>query len=195
MNTDDISKELEKCLKHKRYVHSIGVAYTAANLAMRYNYDVNKAFKAGLLHDCGKYMSDEESLKFCKDNNIPVSNAERKTKALLHAKIGEFLAKKKYAEDDMEILSAIRWHTTGKPDMNISEKIVFVADYIEPNREHDKELPVIRKLAYSDIDKCIVKIYENTINYINGSNKKMDPTTIEAYNYYQNLLRMQENND
>lgn len=187
MTNEEIIKELNKTLKNKRFIHSIGVAYTSANLAMCYKYDMDKAFRAGLLHDCGKYMTDDDSYKFCVKNKIEVTKAEDNSRALLHAKIGEYLAKSKYNENDNEILSAIRWHTTGKAEMTIYEKIVFVADYIEPNRNHDPDLPYLRELAYKDINKCIVKIYENTINFINGSNKKMDPTTIEAYEYYKNL--------
>lgn len=189
MDNETIVEELKKTLKTKRFVHSLGVAYTSANLAMRYNYDMDKAFRAGLLHDCGKYMSDSESYEYCKKHKISVSDAEVATKALLHAKIGEYLAEKKFEETDSEILDAIRWHTTGKPAMTLYEKIVFVADYIEPNRSHDTELPILRKLAYENIDVCILKIYENTINYINGSNKKMDPTTIDAYEYYSKLIK------
>lgn len=189
MNNEEIIKVLDKTLKNKRFIHSIGVAYTAANLAMCYSYDVNKAFRAGLLHDCGKYMSDEDSYKFCIKNNIPVSEAENAARALLHAKIGEYLATAKYEENDIEILSAIRWHTTGRINMSLYEKIIFVADYIEPNRTHDSDLPFIRELAYKDLDKCIVKIYENTINYINGSNKKMDPVTLEAFDYYKKITK------
>ena len=189
MNIEDITSELKKNLKQKRFIHSIGVAYTSANLAMRYNYDVKKAYKAGLLHDCAKELSDSESIDYCKKNKLKISDAENNTKALLHAKTGAHMARKKYNEDDEEILSAIRWHTTGRKDMTLYEKIVFVADYIEPNREHDPDLPTIRKMAYDDLDVCITKIYENTINYINGSNKKMDPTTLEAYDYYRNIIK------
>ena len=189
MKIEDITEELRDNLKKKRFVHSLGVAYTAANLAMRYEYDMNKAYRAGLLHDCAKELSESESIDYCKKYRIKISDAENNTRALLHAKTGAHMAKSKYKETDEEILSAIRWHTTGKADMTIYEKIVFVADYIEPNREHDPDLPFIRQLAYSDLDKCITKIYENTINYINGSNKKMDPTTIEAYEYYKKLTQ------
>ncbi len=188
MTIEEITENLRKDLKKKRFNHSIGVAYTSANLAMKYGYDMNKALRAGLLHDCAKYMSDEESISYCKKNSIEISDAEYNTPALLHAKAGSYMARSKYNEQDTEILEAIRWHTTGKPDMTLYEKIVFVADYIEPNRDHDKELEFIRKLAYSDLDRCIAKIYENTINFINGSNKKMDPTTLEAYSFYENMI-------
>lgn len=187
MTNQEICEKLHKKLKNKRYIHTIGVAYTAANLAFKYNEDSNLAFRAGLLHDCAKYMNDEEMLRFCYKNNIDISDVERNNPGLLHAKAGVFIARKEYKEDNTFILDAIRWHTTGKKEMSLLEKIVFVADYIEPNRNMDVELDRIRNLAYSDIDKCIVIIYENTLKFIKGSNKHLDPTTLDAYEYYRSL--------
>lgn len=187
MNYEEITEILSKKLKHRRFVHSMGVAYTAANLAMCHGYDMNKAFLAGLLHDCAKYMSDEESIEYCQKHNIQLSKSEIEAPALIHAKAGKHMAQVKYEVEDSEVLDAIRWHTTGHSDMKLHEKILFVADYIEPNRDHDKDLPIIRALAYSDLDKCIALIYENTLLHIKTSNKKLDPTSKEAYEYYKTL--------
>lgn len=187
MTNQDIYEKLQKKLKNKRFIHTIGVAYTAANLAYRYNEDSKLAFRAGLLHDCAKYMNDEEMLKFCKKNNIEISDVEKVNPGLLHAKAGEYIARNDYGESDEGVLSAIRWHTTGRVGMSLLEKIVFVADYIEPNRNMDVELELIRQTAYSDLDKCITIIYENTLKYIKGSNKHLDPTTTSAYEYYRSL--------
>lgn len=189
MNYEEISEKLSKTLKHKRFVHSMGVAYTAANLAMCYEYDMHKAFLAGMLHDCAKYMTDEESLAYCDKNKIYLSDIEIANPALIHAKAGAFMAKDKYEVSDSEIIDAVRWHTTGHSAMKIYEKILFVADYIEPNRNHDSDLPNIRTLAYKDLDMCIAKIYENTINYINSSSKKLDPVSKESYDYYKKLIK------
>ena len=103
-------------------------------LAMRYGQDLDQAELAGLLHDCAKYFNDEEIIKKCRKHGIEVSEAELRAPAVLHAKYGAWLAKNRYGVSDPEILSAIRWHTTGKPDMTTLEKIIFIADYIEPNR-------------------------------------------------------------
>lgn len=187
MTNQEIAEKLHKKLKSKRYVHTIGVAYTAANLAYRYGEDGNLAFRAGLLHDCAKYMSDSELLKFCKKNNIDITDVEKNNPGLLHAKAGSLIAANEYGENNQLILDAIRWHTTGKAGMSLLEKIVFTADYIEPNRNMDVDLDTIRQLAYSDIDKCIVVIYENTLKFIKGSNKHLDPITNEAYDYYRSL--------
>ena len=130
-------------------------------------------------------MSDEKRLDICKKNDIYVSDVEKQNPSLLHAKVGAFLAKEVYEVDDEEILSAITYHTTGRAGMTLLEKIVFSADYLEPNRNHDPELPLIRSLAFTDLDKAVLKIYENTMKHLMSSTKALDPTTEEAYKYYQ----------
>ena len=188
MTDQDIIEKLQKKLKKKRFSHTLGVAYTAANLAFRYGADSQKAFRAGLLHDCAKYMTEEEMLSYCKKHEIFISDVEYANPSLLHAKVGAAIARHEYEEEDRDILEAIRWHTTGKANMSLLEKIVFTADYIEPNRNMDPELGSIRAEAYENLDKCIVVIYEHTLKFIKGSNKHLDPTTLEAFEYYKTLI-------
>ncbi|MBQ4232547.1 MAG: bis(5'-nucleosyl)-tetraphosphatase (symmetrical) YqeK, partial [Lachnospiraceae bacterium] len=138
MNINDMKKRLKDDLSKKRYEHTLGVAYTAASMAMCYGEDVNKAYIAGLLHDSAKCLSDKEKLKSAKKYKVTVTDAERENLELLHAKLGAEFAFDYYEVEDEEILSAIRCHTTGKADMSPLEEILFIADYIEPNR---KELP------------------------------------------------------
>ena len=136
-------QEIEEILQQKqnphRYRHTIGVRYTSICLAMRYGEDLTKASYAGLLHDCAKHMSGEKLLEKCRSHHLPVSDMEAKNPFLLHGRVGAWLAGHRYGVEDPEILSAIEWHTTGKPDMTLLEKIVFTADYIEPGR--DQALP------------------------------------------------------
>lgn len=189
MNNKEIICRLRKELDFKRYEHTCGVAYTSAALAMRWDADVNKAYLAGLLHDCAKGMSDDDRLDICKKKDIYVSEVEHDNPSLLHAKVGAYLAKTVYEIDDEEILSAITYHTTGRAEMTLLEKIVFSADYLEPNRNHDPELPMIRRMAFTDLDEAILKIYENTMRHLKNSTKVLDPTTEEAYRYYQEYVR------
>ena len=190
MDNDEITQKLNNTLKPRRFVHTLGVAYTAASLAMCYDpLIMDKAFRAGLLHDCGKYLSDKENITFCEKNKIELSDIEKETPGLIHAKMGEFLAKQEYDENDEDILSAIRWHTTGRPGMSLLEKIVFISDYIEPNRDHDPDLPSIRQMAFTDIDGCLLRIYEHTIWYLNDTGKKQDPMTKESYEFYKDKLQ------
>lgn len=184
----DIMERLSDKLNKKRYLHSIGVMDTAACLAMKYAYDVNKARYAGILHDCAKNYSDEKLLEKAEKYKIRLSEVEKDNPDLLHSKVGMFVARDEYDIEDEDILNAIYCHTTGKPDMTLLEKIIFIADYIEPNRT--SELPMmdeIRKMAFTDMNKCIVMICENSLKYLDDNNAKTDKITIDTYDYYKNL--------
>lgn len=188
---DDKLLSIQKKLKEKqdsdRYEHTISVMYTSAALAMAHNVSIQKALYAGLLHDCAKCYSDEKKFKLCKKYNVNLSQFEIENTALIHAKLGAYVAKEKYGIDDEEILSAIRNHTTGSPDMSDLDKIVFIADYIEPHRDKANRLDVIRKTAYLDLDQTIIMILEDTLKFLTGRNKVIDDTTRETYNYYIEL--------
>lgn len=181
-----IQEELEKVLKKKRYQHTLGVRYTAQAMAMCFGEDIRKAGYAGLLHDCAKYMSDSDMQKECKKNGIAVSDAEKRQPSLLHAKLGACYAHKKYNVDDQEIIEAIRWHTTGKAKMSILEKIIFIADYIEPNRKMLPGMEQIRKAAFCDLDLAMYMILKNTIAYLKETQDedKIDTNSMQAYEYY-----------
>ena len=180
-----IIRTLEKELKYSRFVHSLGVAYTATSLAMRYGADLEKAELAGLLHDCAKYLSDKEYLSLCHEREIPVSAAEAANPSLLHAKAGAVLAAEKYGVTDPEILEAIRNHTTGKPAMSMLDKIIYIADYIEPGRNQAPNLAIVRQLAFEDLDRALIKILSDTLSYLEESGAEIDPMTRETYLYYE----------
>lgn len=184
----EIRSRLKDELKKSRFEHTLGVEFTSASLAMRYGADIYKARIAGLLHDCAKNVSDDKQLDLCKKYKLPISDTEKKLSYLLHAKLGAYIAKKEYGIKDKEILSAIEYHTTGKPDMTLLEKIVFVADYIEPGRDKAPRLDEIRVEAFLDIDKAMLMIFDDTISYILSSDGIIDNTTLDAYNYLRNEL-------
>ena len=187
MEINEIVEKLKKNIKKSRFIHTNGVAYTAASLAMRYDPSLMEdALRAGLLHDCAKYMSSTQNIEFCKENGIVLTDFELNSPSIIHAKTGEYIAEHEYDEHDNAVLGAIRWHTTGKPDMTLLEKIVFVADYIEPGRYLLPNLDHIRELAFTDLDECIVSIYENTIKYLKECGQVIDPITLEAYDHYRN---------
>lgn len=191
MSETDIYKlqnKIKKELEEKRFEHTLGVAYTAANLAFVYDYDEKKAFIAGLLHDSAKCLSHEKRLMVCKKNHLDVSKVEEENPVLLHAKVGAFYAKEKYGVCDSEILDAIRYHTTGRPDMGILEKIIYVADFIEPHRKKLPRLSEIRKISFCDLDKAIFMILENSLNYLEKGNTKIDPKTEETYLFYKKIM-------
>jgi predicted HD superfamily hydrolase involved in NAD metabolism len=185
-----IKKYLKNHLTKERYHHTLGVAYTAVAMAMKYNPDtsndefIKRAELAGLLHDCAKCIDNSKKLKICDKNNIPYSKFESENAYLLHGRIGAFIAMTKFNIDDQEILDAIEWHTTGRPDMSLLEKIIFIADYIEPGRKPVPELDEIRQLAFTDIDKTMEKILENTLNYLNEKGASIDKMTQFTYDSY-----------
>ncbi|SEK27646.1 nicotinate-nucleotide adenylyltransferase [Pseudobutyrivibrio ruminis] len=185
MRLDD---EMKKELKVSRYVHTIGVAQTAYSLAIRWNYPAINAMVAGMLHDCAKCISDEKRISVCEKNNIPITDIEYKYPHLLHGKVGAYYAKEKYDIKDNQIAHAIEVHTTGCPNMSLLDKIIFVADYIEPGRDKQPRLDIIRSVAYSDLDLCVYMILEDSVNYLNSNPDMVDPTTIDTFNYYRKLL-------
>ncbi len=180
-------RHLKAKLDPMRYEHSLSVSYTCMNLAMRYNYDLDKAEIAGLLHDCGKRYSDEIILKKCIKHGIDFTPEEEETPAVLHANYGAWLARHKYGVQDPEILSAILYHTTGKPAMGMLEKIVYIADYIEPRRYKAADLPVIRAMAYTDLDETMYQILKGTLEYLDKKRSKIDPMTEKACAYYREI--------
>ena len=182
-----IEGKLQKDLTANRYRHTLGVTYTACALAMVHGEDINRARLAGLLHDCAKCIPNAEKVRMCKNDHIDATEFEIEHPVLLHAKLGAHLAKKKYNVTDVEILSAIRWHTTGCPRMSLLEKIVFISDYIEPNRDKAPNLASIRQMAFEDIDQAMYMILRDTVAYLSANPKAMDQTTLGAYEYYKNL--------
>ena len=189
---DDIlrlSQAMNKELKSSRYVHTLGVATTAYSLALKWNYPAYTAMVAGILHDCAKCISDEKRISVCEINNIPIRDIEYKYPHLLHGKVGAFYCKSKYDVFDDQIAHAIEVHTTGCPGMNLLDKIIFVADYIEPGRDKQPRLDILRSVAYEDLDKCVFMILEDTVNYLNENPEMVDSTTIDTYNYYLNEMK------
>ena len=182
-----LRKEIKKVQDGKRYEHTLGVEYTSAALAMRFGADLEKAQIAGLLHDCAKCISDQEKLSICKKHKIPVTESEQKAPYLLHAKVGAYLAQHKYGIEDQDILNAITYHTTGRENMSLLEKIIFVADYIEPGRKHAPNLGEIRLLAFQDLDKALIRILKDTLCYLETSGGEVDPSTKQTYNYYSDF--------
>lgn len=183
-----LRKAMEKELNPKRYEHTLCVAYTAASLAMVHGADTDSAMIAGMLHDCAKCISGKKLISICKKNALDISEVERNNpSALLHAKAGSILAHEKYGVGDEDILNAIKYHTTGRPDMTKLEKILYIADYIEPGRKHASNLKQIRCMAYQDLDKTLLKILEDTLSYLGSTDGQIDPMTKETYEYYRNL--------
>ena len=187
---DDIT-ELRNDLKEKlsplRYEHTLSVSFICTALAMCYSFNLDQAELAGLLHDCAKHYGNEEIIKKCRKQDILLTDDELKAPVVLHAKYGAWLAEHKYNITDQEVINAIRWHTTGRPDMSLLEKIVFTADFIEPRRERAPDLLHIRSLAFTDLDECVYQILKNTLEYLESKGKFVDSVSNQAYAYYKQV--------
>ncbi len=179
-----IRKAMKKSLDAKRYEHTLGVEFTSAALAMRYDADIKNAQLAGLLHDCAKCLSNEKRLSICEKHNISVTEVERRNPFLLHAKVGSFLAMEEYKVYTPDIINAILNHTTGRPGMSLLEKIVFVADYIEPGRKQAPNLKQIREMAFVDLDQALLMILRDTLEYLKNGGGECDSMTEKTYEYY-----------
>lgn len=185
---DEIQENVQRVVKKRRYQHILGVRFTAQAMAMRFGEDIMKAGYAGVLHDCAKHLSDKEMLLACRKRQIFCSEVEKRQPSLLHAKLGAAFAKEIYGITDEEILSAIRWHTTGKPGMTNLEKIVFIADYIEPGRKMLPRMEEIRAVSFQDLDKAMYLILDNTLSYLKDGTRDrstIDSYSVDAYDYYR----------
>ncbi len=184
LNLPDLLHVLEERLSSKRFAHTLGVANTSAYLASIHKEDITKALVAGYLHDIAKPYSDDELMEFCKKEKLEISEAERLAPYLLHGKAGARIAKKEFGVKDKDILNAIEFHTTGRPKMSLLEKIVFIADYIEPCRDKQPHLKKLRKLACLDLNKTLVRILEDTVEYLSQTDTIVDPMTEKTLKHY-----------
>ena len=176
----------------KRYEHTLGVEYTACALAMCHDVNIDKAQLAGLLHDCAKCLSDEKKKALCLKNHIDITDIEHKNPYLLHAKAGFCIARNKFHIKDRDVLNAILFHTTGRPQMSDLEKIIYIADYIEPGRRQAPGLKEARKLAFQDLDAALLRILCDTLAYLEESGGDVDVITRETCRYYKNVIGSKE---
>lgn len=162
MNIDEMKNILGKSIGERRYTHSLGTMEEAVRLCSLHGGDKEKARIAGLLHDCGKSMEKNDNLT--------------------HAAKSAELARSIYKVEDEEILNAILYHTTGRENMTVLEKIIYVADKTEPGRKYDG-VEDIRKLAEMSIDDALIYSLERTIEYVKKKNLDIDIESIKTFNF------------
>ena len=179
---EKILKYIKENLKEDRYKHTLGVVETSKALAKANNIEENRAEIAALIHDCAKNMPIDTLFRILEENSQGIDEIEKKAPQLLHGKVGAIIGKNIMHIEDEEILSAVKYHTTGKKDMTILEKIIYIADYIEPNRSFSG-VEELRKLTFENLDKGVVVGIDNTIKYILKQGGLIHPNTIEARNY------------
>lgn len=184
MSIDEILKCLKEDLNPERYEHSIGVAEMAEELAKRFGCDPEKAYVAGLLHDCAKCMDFELSKKIAREHTPDLDETEKDNKKTIHAPVSAWIAKEKYGVEDPEILSAIRLHTIGKCMMSDFEKIIFIADKIEHRTREVEFRKQIEKYLDEEnpLDKAMFKSFEMTIESLVKRKLPICFVTVNVYN-------------
>lgn len=177
-----LKENLIKNIGEKRYNHSLRVMETAIELGRIYGVDIEKTKTASILHDCGKFMEREILLKMAYDFDIILDTCMEHNHELIHGPLGSKIAEEKYKIYDREILDAIYYHTTGRENMTMLDKVIYIADYIEPHRNFP-EVEKVRQLAFKDLDKSILLAMEKTIIFLIGENKIIHPDTVKGRNF------------
>ena len=180
---DHIKDWLKANLSEERYKHSLGTADCAQELAKKYGLDDEMAYFTGLIHDCAKCLPKDETLKILKQ--IPLAEGELENPKTYHAPVGAYIAKREFGVTDEEILSAIRWHTIGKLDMSLFEKIIFIADKIETRtRPAEYREPITKLLneGKNSLNKALLLCYKNTIKSLVDRNLTICTATVDIYN-------------
>lgn len=180
MNREQALAIVKKQLTDKRYEHTIGVMETAVSLAERYGADVKKAETAAIFHDYAKFRPKEEM----KERLIRHGEDERLLQfhhELWHAPAGAILVKEEAGIEDADVLSAIRWHTTGRAGMTQLDKIVYLADYMEPGRKFPG-VEDVRALAEQNLDQAVLAAVRNSILFLMSKHQPVFPVTLELYN-------------
>lgn len=181
-------KKLKEDIGEKRFEHSLRVMETSMKLARTYSCSVEKAAVAGLLHDCGKFKGEINLLKLSSEFGIILDSMTKNNNELIHSVLGAVIAEKEYGINDEEVLNAIRYHTTGRENMSLLEKIVYIADMIEPGRNFEG-VDKLRKLALDDLDKALLYSIDNTLKFLVEKKKLIHINSVKA----RNQLLIQKN--
>lgn len=188
MNLKTIEMKVIKKLSNSRYVHSKNTAKLAMKISRAYNVSENDAYIAGILHDYGKGYSKEELLELAKKYNLILNKQEMSSSVFLHGIVGAEIARNEFFIKNDDIINAIKYHTMGRENMSLLEKIIFLADYLEIGRKHipEFEMSELRELALTDIDKTVLIVIDKTLKYLIDNNKIIHMGSIEAWNYLIN---------
>lgn len=190
MKREKMIYKLKKALDEQRYMHTLGVEATAREMARRFGEDEEKAALAGLLHDCAKCLPLSQMVKAAKGEKL--DSMIKESKALMHSVAGMHLAEAVYGVTDPQVLSAIRWHTTGHANMTKLEKIIYLADMIEPNRKPYPGLDELRKLCMTDLDEAMHTALRMTLEHVREQEKPLHPDTLAALLEYEPELAKTE---
>lgn len=174
-------EKLKDDLNPQRLEHSLRVMETGEKLARLYDVDIDKARLAGLLHDCGKYDSKDKILQQVEEFGIILDSDTEKNKELIHADLGAYLARNIYGVEDEEVLNAIKYHTIGRKNMSKLDKIIYLADMIEPKRNFPG-VDEIRERTFKDLDDGLMFALDESIIFLVNKKAFIHPNTIDARN-------------
>lgn len=169
----------------KRRPHVEGTADTAAQLAVRWGADPETARRAGILHDITKAIGPKEQLHICEKYAMMLSHTQRENPKLLHAKTGAVIARFVFGESE-DLVNAIWWHTTGRADMSVLEKILYIADYMEPNRRFPG-VEALREAVWRNLDEAIYLGLTQSVEHLRELGRTIDPDSLNAWNYYREI--------
>lgn len=177
-----IIEYLKTNLKPKRFEHSLSVRDTAVELARHYNFDVEKASLGGLVHDCAKDKNVEELMKIACESGFDIGEVCMDSPKLLHGLAGAVIARQLMGIEDKDIFNAVCYHTTGRKSMSSLEKLIYIADYVEPLREFPG-VDEMRKMVYEDLDKTMIFAFDSTIKYVIDKGQMIHPDSIQGRNH------------
>lgn len=181
-NESEMLHYLQLNLSENRLKHSLSVSETAVTLAAKYGENIESARIAGLVHDCAKNLTGTELFKMASEHNLHIDDIFTKKPSIMHGLVGSIIAREVMEIQDNDILMAIRYHTTGRKNMSILEKIIYISDYIEPLRKFNG-VEELRTLSFINLDAAVIQCLENTIKYVINQKELLHNDTIDARNY------------
>ena len=191
---DKIEKYLQDNITEKRYKHVLGVVAAAEKLAKLYGANVKEARLAAYIHDAAKYTKATDAISFLEKRGYSLSEEDKSMPELLHGLVGAIIGRDIMAIPYESVFNAARYHTTGRENMTLLEKVIFVADYIEPSRNFPGVME-LRQLACEDLDRAIIKAYDNTIKYVIDGGKLIHTDTIRARNYLLSTMSQENSHE
>lgn len=184
-----MEQKLKGMLTEQRYRHSLGVMETAVEMANIFGVDPEKARLAGLLHDCAKNIDKSKMIPLCKELGVPLDPVKKDQKGLIHADLGAKMLETEFGIDDPEIVDAVKYHTLGRESMTDLEKILYLADIIEPNRTPFEGMDELRRLCKTNLDCAMLFALERSIEYIQHRHKKLHSQTLQAQQYFLEICK------
>ncbi len=184
-----VKAKLATMLTPDRYRHSIGVMETAEKMALHFGESAEKAKIAGLLHDCAKDIDKSIMVDMCDSLGVVLDPTKREQRSLIHADLGAKLLETEFGIFDEEVALAVKNHTLGREEMTNLEKILYLADIIEPNRKHFPGIEEIRRLSMADLDCAMLCAVDHTVDHLMHRHKPLHSQTLATQQYFARICQ------